>query len=69
MKNLTVLFLAIIAVVLMLYAGVTAMSKSYAYGPFLTFIAICTAVGLGIDVASHIQLRIKKSNVRKLGRF
>ena len=69
MKHLTVLSLAIVAVIVMLYAGFDALSKNYAYGPFMTFIGACTAVGVAIDLFNHIQLRIKKSNVRKLGRF
>jgi hypothetical protein len=69
MKNLTVLFLAIIAVCVMLYAGIQAIVNNYSYGPFMTFIGLCTAVGLSIDLFNHIQLRIRKSNVRKLGRF
>jgi hypothetical protein len=69
MKNLTVLSLAVVAVLLMLYAGFDAMAKSYSYGPFLIFIAVCTAIGVGIDLFNHIQVRLRKSNVRKLGRF
>jgi hypothetical protein len=69
MKNLTVLFLASIAVIVMLYAGINAITNDYAYGPFMTFIGICTGVGLSIDLFNHIQLRLRKSNVRKLGRF
>ena len=69
MKNLTVLFLAIIAVCVMLYAGIQAIANDYSYGPSMTFIGLCTAVGLSIDVFNHIQIRIRKSNVRKLGRF
>lgn len=69
MKNLTVLLLAIIAVITMLYAGVDGLSKNYSYAPFITFIGACTAVGLAIDVFNHIQIRIRKSNLRKLGRF
>ena len=69
MKNLTVLFLAVIAVSVMLYAGIQAIANNYSYGPFMTFIGFCTAVGLSIDLFNHIQLRIRKGNVRKLGRF
>jgi hypothetical protein len=69
MKNLTVLCLAIVTVVLMLYAGYDGMSKNYSYGPFITFIGVCTAVGVAIDLFNHIQVRLRKSNVRKLGRF
>src|SRR5829696_7641603 len=69
MKNLTVLCLAVITVMLMLYAGLDGLSKNYSYGPFITFIGVCTAVGVAIDVVKHIQIWIRKSNVRKLGRF
>jgi hypothetical protein len=69
MKNLTVLLLAIVAVALMLYAGFDGLSKNHSYGPFIMFIGACTAVGVAIDVFKHIQVRIRKSNVRKLGRF
>ena len=69
MKNLTLLCLAVIAVVLMLYAGFDGLSKNYSYGPFITFIGACTAVGVAIDLFNHIQVRIRKGNVRKLGRF
>jgi hypothetical protein len=69
MKNLTLLFLAIIAVFVMLYAGVNGLNNDYAYGPFITFVGGCTAVGVAIDLFNHIQLRLRKSNVRKLGRY
>jgi hypothetical protein len=69
MKNLTVLLLAIIAVITMLYAGFDGLEKDYSYAPFMTFIGACTAVGLAIDLFNHIQIRLRKSNVRKLGRF
>jgi hypothetical protein len=69
MKKTTVLILAIIAVALMLYAGVNALTNDYSYGPFMIFIGVCSAVGLTIDVFNHIQLSLRKSNVRKLGRF
>ena len=69
MKNVTVVFLAIVAVVTMIYAGINALSNDYAYGPFITFIGFCSAVGLVIDIYNMVQVRIKKSNVRKLGRY
>lgn len=69
MKNLTVLALAIVAVTLMIYAGFDALAKNYAYGPFITFIGCCTAIGVSIDVYKLIQVRVRRSNVRKLGRF
>ena len=64
-----VLTLAIVAVIVMLYAGVDGMMRHYSYGPFVTFIGVCTALGVGIDLFNHIQLRLRKNNVRKLGRF
>jgi hypothetical protein len=69
MKNLTVLSLAIVAVIITLYAGFNAMTNNYSYGPFVTFIGFCTAVGLSIDVFNIVQVKIRKGNVRKLGRF
>lgn len=69
MKNLTVLTLAIVAVITMLYAGFDAMTRNYAYGPFLIFVGTCTAIGVVIDFYNHIQARLKKSKVSKLGRF
>ena len=69
MKNLTVLTLAIVAVITMLYAGFDAMTKNYSYGPFLIFVGTCTAIGVVIDFYNHIQTRLRKSKVSKLGRF
>lgn len=68
MKNLTVLLLAGVAVAAMLYAGFDGLNKNYAYGPFITFIGFCTAIGVIIDLVNHFQIRFRKSNVRKLGR-
>jgi hypothetical protein len=67
MKNLTVLVLAIIAVIIMLYAGIDGLINDYSYGPIMTFIGVCTAIGLSLDVYNVIQVWIRKSNVRKLG--
>jgi hypothetical protein len=67
MKNLTVLSLAILAVITMLYAGIDGMLNDYSYGAFMTFIGACTAIGLTIDVYNYIQGLIRKSNLRKLG--
>jgi hypothetical protein len=67
MKNYTLLFLAIVAVITMLYAGINGIMNDYYYGAFLTFIGACTAIGLSIDVYNVIQLWIRKSNIRKLG--
>jgi hypothetical protein len=69
MKNFTLLLLAIIAVFVMLYAGVNGLNNHYSYGPFITFVGGCTAVGVAIDLFNHFQLQLKRSNIRKLGRF
>lgn len=69
MKNISVLVLATIAVAAMLYAGINGITNNYSYGPFIMFIGFCTAVGLSIDLFNLVQVKIKKSNVRKLGRF
>ena len=68
MKNLTVLSLAVVAVITMLYAGFDAMTRNYAYGPFLIFIGVCTGIGVGIDFYNHVLTMIKKSRIGKLGR-
>jgi len=69
MKKIFVLIAAVFVVVLMIYAGLQALMQELSYGPFITFIGICTAVGLGIDIYNHVQLLLRKGNVRKLGRF
>ena len=70
MKNLTVLTLAILAVVCMLYAGFDGIARQYSYGPFLVFVGVCTAVGVAIDFFNHVQLRLRKNKISRLtGRF
>jgi hypothetical protein len=66
MKNYKYLSLAILAVVVMLYAGIDGIINQYSYGPFVTFVGGCTAVGVAIDLIQHVQLSLRKSNVRKL---
>lgn len=68
MKNLTVLGLALVLVGVMLFAGVNGILRDHSYGPFFIFLAACTATGLSMDITRHIRERIKKSNLRKLGR-
>jgi hypothetical protein len=68
MKKLTVLILAIVAVATMLYAGFDGLTNNYAYGPFITFIGCCTAIGVTIDLFNHFQSGIRKRILRKLGR-
>ena len=69
MKNISALSLAIVAVIAMIYFGITGIANENSYGPFVTFIGFCTAVGLSIDLYNVILVWIKKSNVRKLGRY
>lgn len=69
MKNILLIILSIVAVIVMLAAGVDGLNKDYTYGPFVTFVGCCTGIGLVIDVYNHVQMWIRKSNVRKLGRF
>lgn len=69
MKNLTLLALAFLMVIVLLFAGVNGLLNDYSYGPFLTFVGGCTAIGLSIDVVNHVKLRIRKSNIRKLGGY
>lgn len=69
MKNLLLLSLALVAVTVMLYAGLNGLMKHHSYGSFFTFIGGLTTVGLGMDVVNHLKVRTRKANVRRLGRF
>ncbi|MFZ6014618.1 MAG: hypothetical protein ACOYXT_30035 [Bacteroidota bacterium] len=69
MKKITILSLAAIAIIVMLYAGVDGLLRDYAYAPMLTFIAACSAVGLSIDIAIHVKEIIRRNNIRKLRPF
>ena len=69
MKNILLFGLAVAAVMLMLFAGLQGMLKDHSYGSFFTFIGAITTIGLGIDVVNHLKIRIRKSNIRKLGGF
>lgn len=69
MKNFVLLSLAILAVMIMLYAGLQGLMKDHAYGSFFLFIGAITTIGLGIDVVNHLKICIRKNNVRKLGRL
>jgi hypothetical protein len=69
MKNILLFGLAVAAVMLMLFAGLQGILKDHSYGSFFTFIGAITTIGLGIDVVNHLKIRIRKSNIRKLGGF
>jgi hypothetical protein len=69
MKNFLLFGLAVAAVMLMLFAGLQGILNDHSYGSFFTFIGAITTIGLGIDVVNHLKIRIRKSNIRKLGGF
>jgi hypothetical protein len=68
MKNFTVLGLAIVLVGVMLYAGINGLLRDHSYGPFLIFLAACTATGLSLDISRVVKERVRRANARKLGR-
>ena len=68
-KNLLTLSLALLAVIVMLYAGLNGLTNDHSYGFFFTFIGAVTTIGLGLDVVNHLRIHLRRSNVRKLGRF
>lgn len=69
MKNFVLLTLALIAVIVLLYAGLNGLMKNHSYGFFFVFIGSLTTIGLGLDVVNHLKVHVRKSNVRKLGRL
>lgn len=68
MKNYLMFSLALLAVVIMLYAGLNGLIKHHSYGFFFTFVGGITTVGLGLDVVNHLKVQVRRANVRKLGR-
>jgi Trk-type K+ transport system membrane component len=69
MKNFLLLTLALIAVIVLLYAGLNGLTKNHSYGFFFTFIGAITTIGLGLDVVNQLKIHVRKNNVRKLGRL
>lgn len=69
MKNFVLLTLALIAVIVLLYAGLNGLMKNHSYGFFFVFIGSLTTIGLGLDVVNHLKVHVRKSNVRKLGQL
>jgi hypothetical protein len=69
MKHFLLFGLAVAAVMLMLFAGLQGILNDHSYGSFFIFIGAITTIGLGIDVVNHLKVRIRKSNIRKLGGF
>lgn len=69
MRNFLMLGLALLGVIALLYAGLNGLMKNHAYGFFFIFIGSLTTIGLGLDVVTQLKEHVRKSNVRKLGRF
>ncbi len=58
MKQLMVFGMALLAVLIMLYAGFDALSKNQdRSGLFLTFVGSMTIIGLVIDLVNHLKAR------------
>ncbi len=58
MKKLMVFGLALLAVLIMLYAGFDALSKNQERsGLFFTFVGLMTVIGLVIDFLNHLKAR------------
>jgi hypothetical protein len=68
MKNFLLLSLALVGVIVILYAGVHGLMKNHSYGFMFTFIGGLTTIGLGLDVVNHLRSKIKKATIRRLGR-
>lgn len=69
MKKFFLLSLVLVAVIVLLYAGLNGLTKNHSYGFFFTFIGALTTIGLGLDVVNHLRVHVRKSDVRKLGRL
>ncbi|MGC1240357.1 MAG: hypothetical protein WA874_02155 [Chryseosolibacter sp.] len=67
MKKFLLLALALLAVIVILYAGLNGLTKDHSYGFFFVFIGAFTTIGLGLDVVNHLKIQVRKNNVRKLG--
>ena len=61
MKNFLALGLALLGVIVMLYAGLNGLTKDHSYGFFFLFIGSITTIGLGMDLVSHLKTLIRKS--------
>jgi hypothetical protein len=68
MKNFTLLFLVLVLVVVLAYAGVNGITRDHATGPLFIFLAICTATGLTIDLNRFVKERVRRNNIKKFGR-
>ena len=66
MKNFLLLGLALLAVVVVLYAGLNGLLKNHSYGFFFTFVGAITTIGLGIDLMNHLRVHLRKKALEKL---
>lgn len=58
MKQWMVFVLAFLGVLMMVYAGIDALSRNQERtGMFLTFVGIMTVIGLVIDLVNHLKTR------------
>jgi arginine exporter protein ArgO len=58
MKKWMVFVLAFVCVIVMIYAGLEALSKHHERtGMFLTFVGSMTIIGLALDFARHLKTR------------
>lgn len=69
MKNIFLLSLALVAIIITLYAGLHGLTKNHSYGFFFLFTGAITTIGLGIDVVNQLKIHVRKTNLRKLGRL
>ena len=67
-KTFLLLSLVLLAVIVILYAGLTGLTQDHSYGIIFTFIGGVTTIGLGMDVVNHLKVHVRKTSVRKLGR-
>jgi len=67
MKKFLLLSLALLGVIVLLYAGLNGLTKDHTYGFFFTFTGALTTIGLGIDVVNQLRIQERKNNIRKLG--
>ena len=58
MRKWIVFGLALVAVLLMLYTGLNALSANQErIGLFFTFVSVMTIIGLAIDLVNHLRTR------------
>ncbi|RAW00125.1 hypothetical protein [Pseudochryseolinea flava] len=66
MQSVKVFGLAILGVVIVIMMGVQQLPFNQNLGLFFVFIGGCTSIGVLLDLITHIKVRIRKNNIRKL---